>query len=388
MHEDERFGAPRALMDVLISLKENGVHPIVLTHSKKNVYHFCKKNNIKVISSGHINIVVGEKYNLISYLKFFPKLILNILFDELAYLKIKKYINLSNIDFIHSNVSILSLGVKLKKKCKNAKYVVHLREPASIVKTYLFTKGNLINYLNRNADYFVGISKNNAEQWIKMGIFRKKLFVVYDGVLLPNRNKINKSGNSILQAVVVGSFSKQKNQEEIVKAIQLLPLPMKKKIHVTFIGGINNDYEKQIKRQIKKYNINSNFSFLGYQYNLNKLYNNFDIGIMPSIAEPFGRVTVEYMAHGLLTLASNSGANSEIVDNNENGLLFELNSPGTLSSVLVNIISNFSAYTILRKRGQEKAYSKFSAQSSAFKLKKFYEKNRYKRYNIPYKVKK
>lgn len=375
LHEDEKFGAPKALMDVLVPLKHKGIYPIVLTHSKGKIYKFCQENQIKVIATGHLNIVCGPRNNIFSYLKFIPKLILNFIHDELAYLRIKKVVNLKEVSFIHSNVSILSLGVKLRKKCNNAKYVVHLREPATITQDYLFTRGSLIRFLTRNADYFIGISNYNCRQWIKQRIPQKHIITIYDGVVLPKQQNIRDNYDSnILNAVVVGSFSAQKNQLLIIDAIKLLPDTIKKKIHVVFIGSGKN-YASLMKEKIKQYSLSSNFSFWGYRNNLNELYKKFDIGIIASIGESFGRVTVEYMAHGLLTLVSNSGANNELVLNKKSGLVFDIKNPNELSNVLIDVVSNFDNYKSIREQGQKRAYSKFTAEVSAENLLKFYKNN-------------
>lgn len=373
LHEDEKFGAPKALMDILLPLKDKGVYPIVLTHGKENVYRFCKKNRIKVISTGHLNIVCGNKNSIWSYLKFIPKLFLNSICDELAYIKLKRTIDLNEISFIHSNVSILSLGAKLRKKCVKSKYIVHLREPASITRDYLFTKGNLIKYLNKKADYFIGISKYSREQWTKAGIPVQKITTIYDGVVLPKFKPIKGIlKNKILQIAVVGSLSTRKNQLIIIEAANLLPLQIREKIHITFIGS-GRKYQNLMKDKIKYFKLEKTFSFLGYCTNLQKEYDKFDIGILASIGEPFGRVTIEYMAHGLLPIVSNSGANRELVTSNKTGILFDPKNSRELANILTNVVSNFKGYEKLRKKAQIRAYSKFTAETSAEELFSFYK---------------
>ena len=46
---------------------------------------------------------------------------------------------------------------------------------------------------------------------------------------------------------------------------------------------------------------------------LNSIYKNYNIGLMCSKKEGFGRVTVEYISAGLYVIASNTGANPEII---------------------------------------------------------------------------
>jgi glycosyltransferase involved in cell wall biosynthesis len=61
----------------------------------------------------------------------------------------------------------------------------------------------------------------------------------------------------------------------------------------------------------------------GMQNEMSKWYQGADVLILASEREPFGRVIVEGMAHGLLVVAFNSGGPSEMIEDGVHGVLLE-----------------------------------------------------------------
>ncbi len=148
-HEDSRHGAPKSLMEMMKSLmNDHGVEPICAVHSKDEVFNYCISENIKVFVTGHYNFVCGRQNKISSYIKYLPKKIVNRIFDRIAYYILKKLIDFKELDIVHSNVSIVSLGCYIKKR-NNVVHVMHLREPADTYKAYLFTKKTIHKLFER-----------------------------------------------------------------------------------------------------------------------------------------------------------------------------------------------------------------------------------------------
>lgn len=371
LHEDDRYGAPRALLELIQDLKETKcVHPIVLTHKKDDNYRFCCENGIEVYSTGHINIVCGEKADLKSWLKWILKTVLNRVFDVVALIKLRK-VDLQRVDIIHSNVSILSLGVLLKRRL-HVPLIIHLREPAFIVDQYLFSRWHLIDFLNKSANCFVAISQFSSEQWSKKGILRKKIKVIYDGDLLAdNSSSFNKNDETVVNIIVVGSLCAQKNQLFILKAVSRMSSIDKRRLCVKFVGDGTEEYREKLRDAAIDLEIDDIVSFEGYTDNVEKYYNKSDVGIIASIDESFGRVTVEYLAKGLIVLASNSGANPEIIEDGKSGYIFELDNPDSLAKLLSTVVNQITDLESMRKNAIERA-KLFSVRESANNMMNLY----------------
>ena len=95
---------------------------------------------------------------------------------------------------------------------------------------------------------------------------------------------------------------------------------------------------------------------------------------MASKGEAFGRVTVEYMANGLAVLASDTGANKEIIKNKGTGFIFDRNNLKSLIKTLKYMIDNPIETQNVACNGQKEAYSRFTTDINASNIYEEYKK--------------
>ena len=73
----------------------------------------------------------------------------------------------------------------------------------------------------------------------------------------------------------------------------------------------------------EKEEVIDNLVFEGEVKDMSILRKTMHVELMCSIAEPFGRVTVEGMQAGLVMIGCDTGATPEIINNEENGLIYK-----------------------------------------------------------------
>lgn len=377
-HEDSKFGAPKSLMELIYSLKnEYSIKPIVLLHSKDDVYDFCEKNGIEKYVVRHRNLVCGRKSEVLSHLKKIPKDIINRIDDYRAFLYIKEHIDMEKVDIIHSNVTITTLGMLLRKKF-GIPHVVHLRETASNVENYVYTR-NYVKTLLDGADYFIAISDFTKREWIKRGIPENRIETIYNGLnldfTLPNKSDYKEDSKlRKIRIVFSGALSKDKGQLDLIEAVNIMPDIYKKRIQVEFIGEGELSYTKYLKDKVLNYGLSDSVKFLGYISQASNLYRMYDIGIIGSRAEAFGRVTVEYMASGLAVIASDAGANPELIKDGVNGLLYESGNSLDLVQKIKVLMDNPDIVKKLSYRAKDDVYKRFTTKINANNVFKLYTK--------------
>ena len=118
---------------------------------------------------------------------------------------------------------------------------------------------------------------------------------------------------------------------------------------------------------MKKNNLEEQVYFKGYCNSIYDILNQYDVGLVCSKAEGFGRVTIEYMAAGLCCVASNSGANVEIIEKNEAGLLYN-NSCESLVDVFRYLIDNRQCIEEYGKRAADVAREMYDINKNADKI--------------------
>ena len=91
---------------------------------------------------------------------------------------------------------------------------------------------------------------------------------------------------------------------------------------------------------------------------------NEDVGLMLSQNEAFGRVTIEYMMHGLAVIASDTGATPEILENGKIGYLYHLGDYQDLAQKMRLLIENKTKIIEFSEKGRAKALNCFSSKQN------------------------
>ena len=236
-----------------------------------------------------------------------------------------------------------------------------------------------MDYAAKHSDMIIFISNALYESY-KEYIKDEKKRIIYDGIVanetsyaLAALTKSNrKEKKCVFSFLVTGNISRGKNQKLVVEAVNILNNRMnidKNKFQVYFAGSVTSlaeskKYMKGIQEYIKEHHLD-NLIFMGYVEDMPKLRACVEAEIVPSKCEAYGRVTLEAMLNHNLVIASNSGANPELVGANENGILFEKDNPSDLAMKMLKAMEENNkeyvdrAYKYVRKmHTQKEAYQK------------------------------
>lgn len=346
---DSKYGAPNSLFGLVRALKkkDNSLKiSIVLTR------HSDRMEDFEKIDCDVYQIPYVPFYQAVSYNKL--KLVVKYVLRGLEYLYgrifavsiLEKQLDLSTVDIIHANSSREDFGAILAKK-NNKPLVWHIREFGDLDYRCYSYRRNYISFMRENATVFVAVSDAVRQHWIEKGIPDEKIKLIYNGV---KENTIHKDVENLeqkrgdkddsFQMVMMGSICETKGQHQIIKAMALLSENYKKKMQLHIVGDGVHGYVNVLKRLVKSLHLENNVHFLGYQKNFYPRLASYDCGIMCSKSEGFGRVTVEYMRAGLPVLASDTGANIELVEEGKSGLLYHYPDVEDLRDKLVYLMEH------------------------------------------------
>ena len=341
-NKSETGGAPKSLQSLILKLKENN-NITVITPKKGIIYGFCKKNNIKVVRTFHEQFLIYSGNTTLK--KYIRKLLIPILkirhymLNKVSMYIVKRNIDIDNIEIIHTNFYRDDIGGLLAKKY-NKIHIVHLREFGNLDYDCLSLVKNKIKYLDKYTTKFIAISEAIKKHYTNQGIQAEKITLIYNGIENLNISRhINRNDNR-LKMILVGNITEEKGQMDVLQSLLLLDKERLEKISVDFYGQADTLYRKKIEKFILKNDLSNNVNIHEYVDNIYDILKNYDIGLMCSKAEAFGRVTVEYMSAGLLTIASDCGANPEIIDNRVDGFLYDKNNLKTFTDILNYIFDN------------------------------------------------
>lgn len=364
-NKSETGGAPKSMQSLILKLKEKN-NIIVITPKKEKIYNFCKENHIKVVKLNYDSFIIYSGNTKIK--KFFRKLIIPILrmkhklLNRVALRRLEKNIDLNNIDIIHTNFYRDDIGGIIAKKYHKV-HIVHLREFGDKDYDCFSLFNNKIKYMLNYTTKFIAISEAIRKYYIALGIPKNKIVRIYNGIENKKiKSHVNRNDNKY-KILMLGNLTEEKGQMDILMSLSLLEKKEMNKFNVDFYGKSDEKYKSKILSFIEKNNLKNNVKIFDYIDNVYEKLKDYDIGLMCSQSEAFGRVTIEYMAAGLITIASNTGANPEIISNNEDGFLYIKNDINSLRDILKNIDNvNFE---LISKRAKEKVEKNFTYEINA-----------------------
>jgi glycosyltransferase involved in cell wall biosynthesis len=173
---------------------------------------------------------------------------------------------------------------------------------------------------------------------------------------------------------MVGLVSGPKNQLDALKAVSVLVNEWQMtNLHFTVIGFLEPDYYQTLLSFVHDKGLDDYVTFLGERTDVGDLLTGMDVGLILSKFEAFGRVTVEYMMHGLPVIASDTGANPEIVEDGITGLLCKLGNVQELASHMRTLMTDRETLLRFSANGRERAFRCFSVDQNVQQIYETYE---------------
>jgi glycosyltransferase involved in cell wall biosynthesis len=108
------------------------------------------------------------------------------------------------------------------------------------------------------------------------------------------------------------------------------------------------------------------------QDELELLYSECGVCIIPSIHEGFGLPLLEGMAHKKAVIATNTGIAPEIIENGRNGFIIKKRNPQLISSLILKLAENERLFRSIAQRAKETS-RKFTWRNTAKETIKVYE---------------
>lgn len=256
-------------------------------------------------------------------------------------LRIERFVKAKQIEIIHCNSfdspELLLLTRIIKPKAKII-YTVHDVRQWSRLNKLRSTYRNIL--CNR----IIAISESVKQDIISYGAKASKVSVVYNAIDTTKFRSQKRKRNQ--DCIRIGNVARivpyKKGQDILIKAVAKV---RKQYPHIIciFAGDADETHQKdfeELKNLAVKLGVENCVKFIGSITDVPRLLRTLDIFILPSRFEGFGISLIEAMAMGIPSIASNLNGPSEIIGDEERGLLFPSEDVDTLAEKIVYAIEH------------------------------------------------
>ncbi len=258
-------------------------------------------------------------------------LIFEMLFHQPALTELKKIVDQHKVTCIHLNNQPMRnfFGFMLAKN-KNLPVVSHLRT----THTYGFTKAHA-KYVNSIASQFIAVSEAVKQCWQQQGLPAAHIAVIGNPVALNKRTlKGARQPSDSFKVVYAGRLESAKGLNFLLRGfVKVYAVNPAIELHLLGVGS----YQHTLEQAVAELGIAEQTFFHGYVTDVIQQLSLFDVLVLPSENEGFGRVILEAMAAGIAVIATRVGGIPELVQHHKTGLLVDYNDDDQLASSILQI---------------------------------------------------
>ncbi len=259
--------------------------------------------------------------------------------DVEAFRKLYAYVKLHQPDIIHCHATSLYWGVALKLIYPKFKLIWHDHFGLSDQ----LDKHPRTSYklLSKWVDGIIVVNQVLEDFWKS---FKSK--EAHSVVFLPNFPLLSPSQqvkNSVFTFVCLANFRPQKNQLNLIKAVQLLIA--KGKIFKVLLAGqlIDKSWHAKIEYNIDKLLLSDYVQILGPVEDVSDLLSQAHAGVLSSDSEGLPVSLLEYALMALPVITTDVGDCSKVVNKGEYGWIVKPNNPQELAAAMEDVIDDYQS---------------------------------------------
>lgn len=281
-----------------------------------------------------------------------------------AFYSLSSLIKKEKIDLIYTNSNANIIGGFLSLR-NRLPHIWHVHE---IVLQPKWFKYLLEIFIKATGDQVLCVSeavKNNFSQ-----IEPERLKLIYNGIDIHPYEQAKYDLKSELgiptDTVLIGMIARVSFWKGQIYFLEIAAQLCQKfpNLHFVMVGDAFTGYEylyEEIDLHIQKLNLGKHVSYLGFRLDVPQILSGLDIFILPSILpDPLPTTVLEAMAAGKPVVATNHGGATEMVLDQETGLLIPFDNPKESADKIHQLIENPDLRKQIGSKGQQRAKDLFS----------------------------
>jgi len=234
-------------------------------------------------------------------------------------------------------------------------------------------------FVNRSSDCVIANSET-VKSFIVSNedIDPDKVLVIHNGIAItpgPSksgnlRKELSLPDESIISCIVA-NLSGVKGHLDLIRSFENVSKACDS-AHLVCIG--NGPLRSSLEKEVYDRKLGDKVHFLGYREDVGELLADADIGILASLSEGMPNAILEYMRAGLPVAATGVGGITDIIRNDENGLLVSPGDVEALSEILTRLCESSELRKELGAAAQRDVIGRFSSKRMVEHYNRVYSK--------------
>lgn len=272
--------------------------------------------------------------------------------------QIKYFLKEFRPQIVHTHLFAADFWGKLAAILAGVPVIITTEHSVNLEEGWL--KEQIKRLLSLKTDMTVAVSNAVKDFYVnKVGLNAKKMVVIYNGVDI---GKFQFRGfrpidlAREIKAIIVARLAEVKGHRYLVEA---MPLILKKYPNfILNIVGAGNLLD-ELKKQAEALGVGERIKFLGEILEVETIFPQMDLFILPSLWEGLGVVLLEAQSIGLPVLTSNIPGTVEVVEDGQTGLLFTPKEPQAIFESVSRLLASPKLQEELVNNAHKQVVQKF-----------------------------
>lgn len=280
-------------------------------------------------------------------------------------------------DIVHTNSTKPGIIGRIAATLAGVPLVVHTVHGLSFHKFVKFPRWQFYWFCEMFASLFchkIALVNNYYQKHFNW--LRRKPVTIYNGIdfnLLPTTDAPQTKESENIKILFVGRLDTPKDPLTLLAAAAIV-IKQHPEARFTLVG--DGEYYEQCKEYIREHKLEEYVNLTGWQNDVTKYYQTYDIFTLSSIYESFGLIFLEAGYYHLPTVATNVEGIPEVVADGETGLLCNPRDPETFAKNIIYLIEHPDERKRLGDNAYKRVTSLFTSKKMVQAYKQLYEEGK------------
>ena len=231
----------------------------------------------------------------------------------------------------------------------------------------------------RGFDRVIAVSKGMKASLVEAGFDSSRVCLLHNCIVTGKYRNTGqkgylseKTGKTLKRPVIgsVGRLSREKGHKDFIEAISIV---LGRGYDADFVLIGDGPERENLAASIDRLGLDRNVHFAGYLSDMQLVFQDLDLMVLPSHTEGLPNVVLESLMMGVPVIATDVGGTSDIISDYESGVLVAPGRPDLLACKIVEFLEDAGRFRRMSEKGRTAVETNFNFAARTVRLERIYE---------------